>query len=412
MFYVQRGSVPHTRHTQHRAPDGSALRRGAVRRRGLRRPQLAPLPPRRRRRGRTGSRPAPRSTLARGGRRGRTATAWSRPAPSPPPATSSAAASRCSSTRTSRWAWSARPGRCRPGRSTATARPTRCSSSTRASGIVATGLRRPAPTGRATTSSFRSGRRGGSNPTPGRAADALAGDAGRARAAEALPQRLRPAARARARTTSATSACPSRAAPHAETGDFTIAVKARGQLTAYHYGRPSVRRGRLGRLPLAVHLQHRRLPADHRTRPPAAAGPPDVPGPQLRRLLVRAPQVRLPPTVDPGAVQPLEHQLGRGHLLRRRQLHEPARRRHRLVHASIRPASRTGRTRARSRPPSARRATEELAVMVDTFHPLRLTAPGGRARGRPLPLLVAAGRTTRRPRRRRLAERGPEAFPD
>ena len=37
-------------------------------------------------------------------------------------------------------------------------------------------------------------------------------------------------------------------------------------------------------------------------------------------------------------------------------------------------------------------ATEELAVMVDTFHPLRLTTPGGGARGRPLPVLVAAGR--------------------
>ena len=39
---------------------------------------------------------------------------------------------------------------------------------------------------------------------------------------------------------------------------------------------PPVRRRRLGRLPLAVHLQHRRLRADHRARPPAAAGPPDV----------------------------------------------------------------------------------------------------------------------------------------
>ena len=32
------------------------------------------------------------------------------------------------------------------------------------------------------------------------------------------------------------------------------------------------------------------------------------PGPELRRVLVRAAQVRLPPARDPGAVQPLEHQ--------------------------------------------------------------------------------------------------------
>ena len=32
-------------------------------------------------------------------------------------------------------------------------------------------------------------------------------------------------------------------------------------------------------------------------------------GAELRRLLVRAAQVRLPPARDPGAVQPLEHQL-------------------------------------------------------------------------------------------------------
>ena len=112
---------------------------------------------------------------------------------------------------------------------------------------------------------------------------------------------------------------------------------------------------RLGRLPLAVRVQHRRLRADHRPGPPAAAGPPDVPGPQLRRLLVRAAQVRLPPAGDPGAVQPLEHQQRRGHLLRRRQLHEPARRGDRRASRSTRRGSRTDPIRARSRRRSARR---------------------------------------------------------
>ena len=112
---------------------------------------------------------------------------------------------------------------------------------------------------------------------------------------------------------------------------------------------PPVRSHRLGRLPLAVPVQHRGLPADHRPGPPAAAGPPDLPGAELRRLLVRPAQVRLPPARDPGAVQPLEHQQRRGHLLRGRQLHEPTGRGCRLVHARTRRASRTARIRARPR---------------------------------------------------------------
>ena len=118
---------------------------------------------------------------------------------------------------------------------------------------------------------------------------------------------------------------------------------------------PSVRPRRLGRAPVAVRVQHRRLRADHRARPPAAAGPPHLPAAQLRDLLVRAAQVRLPPARHPGAVQPLEHQLRRGHLLRRRQLHEPPRRGHLLVHRPPGRASRTGRIRGRSRRRSARR---------------------------------------------------------
>ena len=45
-----------------------------------------------------------------------------------------------------------------------------------------------------------------------------------------------------------------------------------------------VRRGRLGRLRLAVHLQRRRLRAARRPLPPAAARAPDLPGPELRDL--------------------------------------------------------------------------------------------------------------------------------
>ena len=97
-------------------------------------------------------------------------------------------------------------------------------------------------------------------------------------------------------------------APRDEHGDFVIERPDHRPDHRLPLPPPPVRPGRLGRLPLAVPLQHRRLPADHRPRPSAAAGPPDVPGAQLRGLLVRAPQVRLPPAGNPGAVQPLEHQ--------------------------------------------------------------------------------------------------------
>ena len=49
-----------------------------------------------------------------------------------------------------------------------------------------------------------------------------------------------------------------------------------------------VRRGRLGRLPLPLHVQRRGLHADHRQGPPAAAGAPGLRGPQLRGLQLPA----------------------------------------------------------------------------------------------------------------------------
>ena len=57
-------------------------------------------------------------------------------------------------------------------------------------------------------------------------------------------------------------------------------------------------------------------------------------------------------------------------------------------------------------------ATEELAVMVDTFRPLWLTKQAAALENPELPVHVAA---ERRPRARRPGtshERGPEAFPD
>ncbi len=88
---------------------------------------------------------------------------------------------------------------------------------------------------------------------------------------------------------------------------------------------PPVRRGRLGRLPVSVHVQRRGLRADHRAGAPAAAGAPDVRGAAVRDLLVRAAEGRLPPAGGADPVQPRERGLGRGAVLRGRGLRGAAR---------------------------------------------------------------------------------------
>ena len=308
MFYAARGSIPPKRHTQHRAPDGSLYAEelfgvegftgrssllyhlvpptrthkiepvATDRPRGGRR-RLPPPSPDRRRRDRAarrrGHRPHP-AVLQLRHRHGRRPT---------------------------------RRRRCPTASSTATARPTRCSSSTRARASSTRSSGRSG-TARATTSSCRSARPGASSPTP---APSSGCSTSSARPRSRPPKRYRndygqllehsPYSQRDIRL-------PDEVARRAtDEGDFVVHVKMRSRLTAYHYTPPPVRRRRLGRLPVAVRVQHRRLRADHRAGPPAAAGPPDVRGAELRRVLVRAAQVRLPPARDPGAVQPLEHQL-------------------------------------------------------------------------------------------------------
>ena len=63
-----------------------------------------------------------------------------------------------------------------------------------------------------------------------------------------------------------------------------------------------------------------RLRADHGADPHAAAVAPDLPGPELRRLLVLPAQAGLRSARDPDPVPPLEPELGGDALLRRRQL--------------------------------------------------------------------------------------------
>ena len=117
-----------------------------------------------------------------------------------------------------------------------------------------------------------------------------------------------------------------------------------------------------------------RLRADRRRPPPAAAGAPDVRGPRLRRLLVRAPPVRLPPRAP--SRSPYHHANVDSDEV--------------LFYSAgdfmSRPASASASVRSRTTPPGSstvrspaawrrdgRDRTEEVAVMVDTFAPLGLS---------------------------------------
>ena len=114
---------------------------------------------------------------------------------------------------------------------------------------------------------------------------------------EPLPQPLRAAARARA-------VLPARLPPAVDAGDPPRARRAPGQgprarrLPGLRHRLPPARRGRLGRLRLPVHVQHRRLRAQGRAPAPAAARAPELPGPELRDLLVLPADARLGPDGD------------------------------------------------------------------------------------------------------------------
>ena len=353
MYYVQHGTVPRQRHTQHRAPDGSLYAEelfgveGFAGRSSL---LYHLIPPTRTHQVEAG--PAVKLEAADDGVHRHHLTKTGDVAPN-----GDAITGRMPLYFNSDVVMGiVRPAEPMPRpASTATATPTRCSTSTRATGVCET-IFGPLRYGPGDYLVLPIGTTWRLDPDAGvGAADAVARVRRRRSSRRSATATTTASCSSTRRTRSATSALPDDAAPRTRRGRLRHPRAS----SRPHHGLPlppsPVRRRRLGRLPLAVLVQHRGLPADHRPRPPAAAGPPDVPGAQLRGLLVRAAQVRLPPARDPGAVQPLEHQQRRGHLLRRRQLHEPARGRDRLVHAPPGRASRTGRTRARSRPRSARR---------------------------------------------------------
>ena len=141
----------------------------------------------------------------------------------------------------------------------------------------------------------------------------------------------------------------------AEGEDVPVIVRNRAGLTRLSYAFHPVRRGGLGRLPVPVRVQHRRLRADREAHPRAAAGAPDLRGPQLRDLLVLPAAARLRPRGRADPVQPPQRRLRRDDVLRRRATTARARAQGSGSGRSpcTRPASRTARSPARSRPRSA-----------------------------------------------------------
>ena len=135
--------------------------------------------------------------------------------------------------------------------------------------------------------------------------------------AQAVPQRVRPAERRRAvlraRHPSAAEAQHAR-----RDGRLPAAREAVRRHQRADSRSPSVRRRRVGWLLLSLGVQHPRLRADRRARPPAAAGAPDVRGRRLRRLLVLPAAVRLRSERGARAVQSQQRRLRRSACTTRR----------------------------------------------------------------------------------------------
>ncbi len=131
------------------------------------------------------------------------------------------------------------------------------------------------------------------------------------------------------RTASATlTGPPSRCGLDGE--NVEVLVRHRGRGHPLHLRQPPVRRRRLGRLPVPVHLHGRtissRSPGGSTSRRRCTRR---SKAPQPGRVQLRAPQVRLPPARRSRRRKPLQRRLRRGDLLRRGQLHEPQGSRHR-----------------------------------------------------------------------------------
>ena len=139
---------------------------------------------------------------------------------------------------------------------------------------------------------------------------------------------------------------PSTLATHRERGEHLVKVRVRNgyqdYVLDYH---PLDVVGWDGYVP--VHVQHRRLRAQGRAPPPAAARAPELPGPNFV-ICSFCPHARLGPDGDRAALPPLQRAVGGDDRLRRRPVRLAQGRRHRAItlHPSgspARPAAGPGR---------------------------------------------------------------------
>ena len=91
---------------------------------------------------------------------------------------------------------------------------------------------------------------------------------------------------------------------HRDEGEFLVKVRVRRRLPGLRPRLPPLRRRGLGRLSLPVDVLDPRLRADHGPHPSAAAIAPDVPGAELRHLLVLPAAPRLRPGFRADPVSP------------------------------------------------------------------------------------------------------------
>ena len=165
---------------------------------------------------------------------------------------------------------------------------------------------------------------------------------------------------------------PDRLVTHDERGEFEVRVKARGPVTRYIYDHHPARRGRLGRppWPFAFNIDDFEPITGRVHQPPPVHQTFEGPGfvlcsfvPRLfdyHPLAIPAPYNHSNVDSDEVIYYVDGDFMSRRGIERRRS-------------PSTRTASRTARIPAPTKDRSARRATEELAVMVDTFRPLQLT---------------------------------------
>ena len=157
-----------------------------------------------------------------------------------------------------------------------------------------------------------------------------------------------------------------------EKGEFPVKVRVRGGYQTYVARLPPVRRRRLGRLPLSVDVLDPRLRADHRPHPPAAAVAPDVRRPNFvicsfcpRKL-----------DFDPQAVPiPYHHSnLQSEEMIYYVSGNFGSRKGVEVGSITLHPSGLPhGPQPGLAEKSIGMHETHELAVMCDTFHPLKLT---------------------------------------